>query len=90
MLRATRERLESDLDTFGERLQSSLNLRQQVVRHPALVIVAGAVVGYVLVKKPAAITRTIRRLAGWGAPLILSALLRPHPPSGNKESGSGR
>lgn len=88
-LRTTYERVEKDLDTLGDLVQSNMNLRRQLVRHPILAVVSGAVVGLVLVKRPAKIARALRRLAGWWAPVVLSALLRPPAPSGERDDGGG-
>lgn len=78
-LERTRHQIESDLTTLGERLEDSLSPVNLVRRHPVLVAAAGAVAGFLIMRRPATLLRTMGRLAGWGAPLLLSALLRSDP-----------
>jgi hypothetical protein len=79
-----REQIEADLSALGDRLEETLNLRHMMGRHPWLLAGAGAVLGVLVVRHPALVMRNVGRLAGWGAPLLLSVLLRrdpePEPP----------
>lgn len=75
-LDTARRQIEEDLETLGERLQASMNPLRQLGRHPILIAVAGAVFGFLLVKRPALLMRAAGRVARWGTPLVLSALLR--------------
>jgi hypothetical protein len=52
---------------------------RQAVAHPWLIVAAGAVVGFLVVKRPAMLLRAAGQLARWSAPLLVSSLLRlPH------------
>ena len=76
-LRQNRQQIEEDLDALGGRLGEQLNPRRLVRRHPVLWIASGAVLGYLLIRKPALLARGLGKLAGWGAPLLLSGLINP-------------
>jgi hypothetical protein len=82
-IEANRERIEEDLATLGDRLQKSVNPIRKVGRHPLLLAAAGAVVGFLVIKNPALLARSVGRLARWGAPLVLTALFRS--PSAREE-----
>jgi hypothetical protein len=76
-LEHTRQQMDADLTVLGHRLEDSLNPVNIARRHPLVVAAAGAVFGFLLVRKPAMLLRAAVRLAGLGAPLLLSAILRP-------------
>lgn len=82
-LDATREQIDKDLTALGERVERRMSLRRHVEHHPFLFAVAGAVVGFVILRRPTLLLRAVGRLAGLGAPLILSALLRSPSSSAN-------
>ena len=75
-LEARQKQLDGDLSVLGERAQQTMNVRQQVMRHPLLFALAGAVVGFVVVRRPAMFLKAMRRLVSIGTPVIVSALLR--------------
>ncbi len=75
-IEANREQIEEDLSTLGDRIQKSVNPIRQVGRHPLILAAAGAVVGFLVIKNPALLARSMGRLAKWGAPLVLTALFR--------------
>ena len=72
----TREQIEGDLDDLGDRLRQTLDLRHQILRHPLVLGLAGAAVGFLVVKRPAMVIKTLGRIAKWGAPMLLSTFLR--------------
>jgi hypothetical protein len=76
-LNETRGQIESDLDDLGGRFQRTFDLRHQIIRHPLVLGVAGAAVGFLVVRRPAMVIKALSRIAKWGAPLLLSAFLRP-------------
>ena len=78
-----RRQLEQDLTSLRDRAQENLNLRRQAERHPVLFVLAGAAVGYIVVRRPALVTRALGRLAEWVAPVLLSAFMRPLVASGH-------
>ncbi len=75
-IEANRDRIEEDLAELGDRLEASVNPIRQVGRHPVLLAVVGAVVGVLVIRNPALVLRSVGRMAKWGAPLLLSTLLR--------------
>lgn len=75
-LAQNRERLDRDLSELGHRFQDFLNPRHLLGRHPILTAGAGAVLGFLIVRHPAHLLRAASRLAGLGAPLLLSALMK--------------
>lgn len=75
-LEATKAQIDGDLDTLDHRFQKRMVLRQAVA-HPLLLAAAGAVVGFLVMKRPAMLLRAAGQLAKWGAPLLVSSLLRP-------------
>lgn len=85
-LDATREQIEGDLDNLGHRLKRTMDLRHQIIRHPLVLGVAGAAVGFLVVRRPAMIMKALGRLAKWGAPMLLSAFLRPHSSASKNEA----
>jgi len=80
-LEATKSQIDGDLDTLNQRFQKRMVLRQAIA-HPLLIAVAGAAVGFLLVRRPAMLLRAAGRLARWSAPLLVSSLLRLPPSSG--------
>jgi hypothetical protein len=76
-LAETRERIEEDLDDLSGRVQRTLDLRHQIIRHPLVLGLAGAAVGFLVVRRPAMVIKALGRIAKWGTPMLLSAFLRP-------------
>ena len=76
-LEETREQIEGDLDDLGGRVQQTLDLRHQIIRHPLVLGLAGAAVGFLVVKRPALVIKALSRIAKWGTPMLLTAFLRP-------------
>lgn len=72
----TRQRLDRDLEELDFRLHQSLSPKEIFSRHPALIGVAGAVIGYLLISRPAMIAKGIARVAQVSAPLLARALLK--------------
>lgn len=85
-LEARQKQIDGDLSTLGDRAQRSMDVRQQVMRHPLVFALAGAVVGFVVVRRPAMFLKAVRRLVSIGAPVIVSALLRSPSPSASAKS----
>lgn len=95
-LAENREQMEKDLSELGDRFHDYLNPRHLLSRHPVLTAGAGAILGFLIVRHPAQLVRAASRLAGVGAPLLLSALLKgdgaasseepPSTPHTNEES----
>ena len=85
-LEARQEQIDKDLNALGNRVQRTMDVRHQVMRHPLFFALAGAVVGFVVVRKPAMLLKAVRRLASIGAPVLVSALLRSPSPSLPAES----
>jgi hypothetical protein len=75
-LQVTREQIEGDLDDLGERLHRTFDLRHQLIRHPLVLGLAGAAVGFLVVRRPAMVIKALSRIAKWGTPVLLSAFLR--------------
>lgn len=75
-LAETRSRVASDLSALGSRLEQNLSLRGILARHPVLVVASGAFLGVLLVRRPGALLRAAGGLAGWGLPLLLTALFK--------------
>lgn len=69
-----RARLESDLDELEERLEESFSPRLLLARHPVLTAVLGAAVGFLVVRNPALLTKSLSRLAKLSAPFVLRSL----------------
>ncbi len=85
-IRASLERrkaeLDRDIDELGGRLQESLSPRRLVTRHPAIVVVAGVVLGFVVFRRPDLVVQAASRIAKASVPLLLSGLLRRGPTTG--------
>jgi hypothetical protein len=71
----TRNRLDHDLEELDVRLHQSLSPRAIFARHPALFGIAGAAVGFLLVRHPALLGQGLLRAAQLSAPLLVKALL---------------
>lgn len=71
-----RKRIDRDLEELDFRLHQSLNPKEIFSRHPALISVAGAVIGFLLIRNPSLIVRGFARAAQVSAPLLARALLR--------------
>ncbi len=71
-----RARIEADLSAMESRVNESLNPVNVVRRHPALMAGAGAVLGIFIVRRPAMFARALGQIAGWGAPMLFSALVK--------------
>jgi hypothetical protein len=76
-LASNREQIECDLDDLGDRVHRTLDLRHQIIRHPLVLGLAGAAVGFLVVKRPAIVIKALSRIAKWGTPMLLTAFLRP-------------
>jgi hypothetical protein len=88
-LAATRGRLDEDLEELELRAEDSLSPRHLFMRHPALVTIAGAVFGVVVVRNPALVARSLSRLAGISAPWLLKALLHRASATADRGADSG-
>lgn len=75
-LEKNREQIQRDISELGHRFHDILNPRQLLSRHPILTAGAGAVIGFLIVRRPAQVVRAASRLASLGAPLLLSALIK--------------
>ena len=75
-LHDTRERLDRDLAALQGRAEESVTPSNILARHPALMTVAGAVVGLVLVRNPAIVSRTLTRVAQASTPFLMRALFQ--------------
>ncbi len=75
-LHDTRERLDRDLSALQGRAEESVTPSNILARHPALMTVAGAIVGLVLVRNPAIIARTLTRVAQASTPFLMRALFQ--------------
>jgi hypothetical protein len=85
-LESRQEQLDQDLNVLGDRVQRTMDVRHHVMRHPLIFALAGAVVGFVVVRKPSILFKAVRRLASIGAPVLVSALLRSPSPTELAES----
>lgn len=81
-----REQIENDLSEVQERIDSGFHPVRLLSRHPALTLVAGAVVGLFLVRNPAFVGRTLTRAASVGAPLLLKAIFQRSGPGPDQGS----
>jgi hypothetical protein len=72
----TRNRLDRDLEELDVRLHHDLSPKEIFARHPALFGVAGAVLGFILIRNPALLTRGLVRAAQVSAPFLVKALLK--------------
>jgi hypothetical protein len=72
----TRNRLDRDLEELDFRIHHDWSPKAIFSRHPALFGVAGAVLGFVLIRHPAFLTRGLVRAAQVSAPLLVKALLK--------------
>jgi hypothetical protein len=75
-LTETKGRLTHDLEELDQRIHNELSPRAILSRHPALFGIAGAVLGYVLIRRPALLARGLARAAQAGAPFLVRALLK--------------
>ena len=75
-LEKNRKQIQKDLSELGHRFHNILNPRQLLSRHPILTAGAGAVLGFLIVRRPTEVVRAASRLASLGAPLLLSALIK--------------
>lgn len=75
-LHETRKRLDHDLSELEDRVEDSMSPRNILSRHPALMTVAGVVIGIVVVRNPAMIGRTLTRLVQASAPFLVRAALQ--------------
>jgi hypothetical protein len=71
-----RNRLDRNLEELDTRLRHDLSPRELFLRHPALFGVAGAIVGFVLIRNPRLLTRGLLRAAQLSAPFVLKSLLK--------------
>lgn len=71
----TRKRLDHDLLELQDRVEESVSPRSILSRHPAIMTVAGAVIGLLVVRNPAMIARTFTRLAQASVPFVVRAVL---------------
>jgi hypothetical protein len=75
-LASNRAQIEADLSTMESRVSENLNPLNVVRRHPVLMAGAGAVLGVFIVRRPAMFARALGQIAGWGAPMLFSALVK--------------
>ncbi len=75
-LHDTRERLDRDLAALQGRAEESVSPSNILARHPAFMTVAGAIVGIVLIRNPAIVTRTLTRVAQASTPFLMRALFQ--------------
>ena len=75
----TRSRLDRDLEELDLRLHnlhSDLSPRAIFARNPALFGLAGALLGFIVIRHPALLTRSLARAAQLSAPFLAKALLK--------------
>ncbi len=72
----TRSRLDRDLEELDDRLHHDLSPKEILSRHPALFGIAGALVGFIIIRNPALLTRGLARAAQLSAPFLAKALLK--------------
>ena len=72
----TKTRLTHDLEELDERIHHDLSPKVILSRHPALFGIAGAVLGYILIRRPALLARGLIRAAQVGTPFLAKALLK--------------
>lgn len=88
-LHETRKRLDRDLLELETHVDDALSPRNILSRHPALMTAAGAVIGLLVVRKPAMLGRALTRLAQASAPfLVRSVLQRGSSAVANMAAGS--
>ncbi len=75
-LAASRLRLDEDLEELELRMEDSLSPRHLAMRHPALVTVAGVLLGVIVVRKPVLVVRSLSRLVGMTAPWLVKGLFQ--------------
>lgn len=75
-LHETRKRLDRDLVELEAHVEDAVSPRTILSRHPALMAAAGAVIGLLVIRKPAVIGRALTRLARAGAPFLVRAVLQ--------------
>jgi hypothetical protein len=71
-----RNRLDRDLEELDTRVRRDWSPRELFLRHPALFGAAGAIVGFVLIRHPALLTRGLLRAAQVSAPFVVKSLLK--------------
>jgi hypothetical protein len=72
----TRSRLDRDLEELDFRLHNDLSPRAIFARNPALFGLAGALLGFIVIRHPALLTRSLARAAQLSAPFLAKALLK--------------
>lgn len=72
----TRSRLDRDLEELDVRLHHDLSPRAILARNPALFGLAGALLGFIVIRHPALLTRSLARAAQLSAPFLAKALLK--------------
>lgn len=72
----TRAKLEDDLIELEDRVEDSFNFKRLLSRHPVVTSVAGAVLGFVVFRRPSLVVKSVTRLAQLGAPFVVKALLQ--------------
>jgi len=72
----TRGRLDRDLEELDARIHRDLSPKEIFARNPALFSIAGALVGFLIIRNPAILTRGLARAAQWSAPFLAKALLK--------------
>ncbi len=89
-LHDTRERLDRDLSALQGRAEESVSPSNILARHPAVMTVAGAIVGIVLIRNPAIVTRMLTRIAQASTPFLMRTLFqRGSSLLGKISSGAG-
>lgn len=75
-LHETRERLDNDLSALQDCVEETVSPSNILARHPALMTIAGAIVGLVVVRNPAIVARALTRIAQASTPLLVRALFQ--------------
>jgi hypothetical protein len=75
-LAATRRRLDADLEELELRMEDGLTPRHLAMRHPALVTVAGVILGVIVVRNPAFVARSLSRIVGMTTPWLVKGLIQ--------------
>lgn len=75
-LHETRRRLDDDLLELQQRVETGMSPKEVLSRHPAALAIAGAVVGFVVIRNPAIVGRALTRIAQASAPVLFRTLVK--------------